>query len=215
MAFTAGTIATNGMELHAEVDANIKTIVLKSLSSFLDQIFSTHDLVIGAKKTTFALVANVETVAMPTDLLRANSFSYDIPYQGYTPTEMTINQYNYLQSVFINTKGTPPYHWWPDYQSRVFRFQPITTQALTGVLMYFPQFEDIAEGTDLQFFPMIRLLELYCYLTYVSYTRSVPDPRYLAEYNALYVQLTTKYSATAEVPLKDGAYYKSVEIAIM
>lgn len=214
MTLTAGTIVENGMKLHAEVDSNIKVIILNALSEFLDQIYSTHDLVVGAKKDTFSLTADSETLAMPTDLLRADSFSYDNPYQGYTPTELSATMYNYLQSLFSNTKGTPPYHYWPDFQNRVFRFIPITTSNLTGVIIYYPQFADISDSTDLQFFPMTRLLQLFCYLTYVDYLRNDPAPRYFAEYQALYVQLTTKYSSIAEVPIKDGAYYKSPEVSM-
>lgn len=214
MTIDAGTIVENGMKLHAEVDANIKVVILNALSEFLDQIYSTHDLTVGAKRTTFALVANVETLAMPADLLRADSFSYDTPYQGYTPTVLSATMYNYLQSLFINTKGTPPYHYYPDFQNRVFRFIPITTQALTGIIMYYPQFVDIATGTDLTFFPMTRLLQLFCYLVYVYYLKNEPNQLWLAEYQALYVQLTTKYSAIAEVPIKDGAYFKSPEVSI-
>jgi hypothetical protein len=214
MTLLAGTIVENGMKLHAEVDANIKVIILNALSEFLDQIFSTHDLTIGAKKSTFSLTANDETVAMPTDLLRVDSFSYDVPYQGFTPTELSATMYNRLQSLYINTQGSPPYHYWPDYQNRVFRFTPTTTQNLTGVIMYYPQFIAITVDTDLQFFPLTRLLQLFCYLTYVDYLRNDPVQRYLAEYSALYVQLTTKYSSIAEVPRKDGAYYKSPEIAM-
>lgn len=214
MTIDAGTIVENGMKLHAEVDSNIKTIILNSLSEFLDQIYSTHDLTVGAKRATFALVADTETLAMPADLLRADSFSYDNPYQGYTPTVLSATMYNYLQSLFINTKGTPPYHYYPDFQNRVFRFLPVTTQALTGIIMYYPQFADIVTGTDLTFFPMTRLLQLFCYLTYVYYLKNEPNRLWLAEYQALYVQLTTKYSSIAEVPIKDGAYFKSPEVSI-
>lgn len=213
-AHTAGDIVEEGMKLHAEVDSNIKTIILNALGEFLDQIYSTHDLTIGAKKDTFSLTANLETLAMPADFLRIDSFSYDNPYQGYTPTEKSATMYNYLQSLFINTKGTPPYHYWLDYQNRVFRFIPVTTQDLTGVIMYYPQFADIVAATDLKFFPMTRLLQLFSYLTYVYYTKTDPNPLWLAEYQALYIQLTTKYSSIAEVPIKDGAYFKSPEVSI-
>ena len=214
MTLTAGKIVEEGMKLHAEIDANIKVIILNALSEFLDQIYSTHDLVVGAKRTTFSLTADSETLTMPTDLLRADSFSYNNPYQGYTPTELSATMYNYLQSLFINTKGTPPYHYYPDFQERVFRFQPITTQDLTGIMMYYPQFQDITAETNLQFFPLTRLLQLFSYLTYVHYTKSEPNSLWLAEYQVLYVQLTTKYSAIAEVPIKDGAYFKSPEVSI-
>lgn len=214
MTLIAGDIVENGMKLHAEVDSNIKTIILNALSEFLDQIYSTHDLTIGAKRIAFSLTADSETLAMETDLLRADSFSYDNPYQGYTPTEISATMYNYLQSLFINTKGTPPYHYYPDFQNRVFRFIPITTQDLTGIMMYYPQFIAITANTDLQFFPMTRLLQLFSYLTYVYYLKDEPNQLWLAEYQALYVQLTTKYSSIAEVPIKDGAYFKSPEVSI-
>jgi hypothetical protein len=173
-----------------------------------------HDLVVGAKKATFSLTANSETLAMPADLLRADSFSYDNPYQGYTPTELSATMYNHLQSLFSNTKGTPPYHYYPDFQDRVFRFIPVTTSNLTGILMYYPQFATITTAYDLQFFPLTRLLVLFCYLQYVYYLKNEPTQLWLAEYQALYVQLTTKYSAIAEVPIKDGAYYKSPEVSM-
>ncbi len=214
MAIDAGTIVENGMKLHAEVDSNVKTIILNALSEFLDQIYSSHDLVIGAKKDTFSLTANSETLAMPADLLRVDSFPYDTPYQGYTPVELSATRYNYLQSLYINTKGTPPYHYWPDFQNRVFRFLPITTSGLTGVILYYPQFQDITTSTDLTFFPLTRLLQLFCYLTYVYYLKDEPNQLWLSEYNALYVQLTTKYSSIAEVPQKDSAHYKSISVSI-
>ncbi len=210
----AGTIVESGMKLHAEVDANITTIILNALSEFLDQIYSTHDLVVGAKKATFTLTANVETLAMPADFLRADSFSYDSPYQGHIPAELSATRYNYLQSLFANTTGAPPSHYWPDYQNRVFRFIPVTTVGLTGVIMYYPQFDAITAAYDLTFFPLTRLLQLFSYLTYVDYLRDTPSQRYVAEYSALYVQLTTKYSSIAEVPVKDSAYYKNPEVSI-
>ncbi len=214
MALIAGTVVEKGMKLHAEVDSNIKTIILDALSEFLDQIYSSHDLKIGAKKTTFSLTANLETVAMETDLLRPDSFSYDTPYQAYTPTEISATRYNYLQSLYANTTGTPPHHYFPDYQSRVFRFIPVTTSALTGVLMYYPQFEAMTANTDLQFFPLTRLLQLFCYLNYVYYLKDDPNQLWLSEYGALYTQLITKYSSIAEVPVKDGTYYKTPSVSI-
>jgi len=80
--------------------------------------------------------------------------------------------------------------------------------------MYYPQFADITASTDLTFFPMTRLLELFCYLEYVDYDRAVPVPRWLDEYNALYTQLVGKYSARHPMPVKDPDYYRDISVSM-
>ena len=214
MAYTAGTIVEDGMKLHADVDANIKTIILTDLSHYLDKLWSIYDIDQSAKTSTITLVSGTETVSMPTDLLRLVSITYDDPYRGFAPKELTPRMYNYWQSVYQNTSGTPPWGVWANYGDRTFNFQPVPSAAITGKVMYYPQFVDITTNTDLQFFPLLRLLELFAYMTYALYDGVEPKAMYMQEFKELESQLTFKYWSGGDAPIKDASWYLDPDISI-
>ena len=214
MALTAQTIVQTGMRLHADLDDNIESLIYTLLGSYLDKLWSIFDIDQAATISAITILNSTEEVSMPTDLLRVDSITYDSPYQGMSPRILTPRQYNYAQSALINTSGSPPYGVWPDYSNRQFKFQPIPSVGLTGKVMYYPQYTDITSSTDLQFFPLTRLLELFAYLAYTRYNGVPPDPMYAQEYAELETQLTTKYWSGGDPPTKDAAWFNSVNVAI-
>lgn len=214
MSLTAQTIIERGMKMHAEVDTNVRTIILEQLSDFLDGLYAVFDLDQSVKSTDITTTANSETVTMPTDLLRVDSIVWAEPYYGSMPRVLSPKEYNIAQSSYSNTTGNPPFAVFFDYQGRVLRFQPIPSGALTAKLMYYPQHSDIALATDLQYFPMTRLLVLFAYLSYVDYDRAIPAPRHQLEYETLLSQFTFRYRSKIDPPELDGAYYKTVDVAI-
>ncbi len=215
MTMTAQTIVETGMKLHGDLDSNVRTLIYTLLGSYLDKLWSIFDVDQAAKIMPLTISNGVETVAMETDMLRLDSITYDSPYQGMSPHKLTPRQYNYAQSALVNTSGSPPTYVWPDYGNRLLKFQPIPSVGITGKIMYYPQFADIAAGTDLQFFPMTRLLELFAYLAYARYDGVQPDPQYSQEFAQLELQFTAKYWSGGDPPTKQGSsWYNSVGIAI-
>lgn len=211
---TAQGIIERGMKLYAEVDTNIRAVILDQLSDYLDKLWASYDINQAAKTATIALSASTETVAMPTDLLRVDSITYDDPYRGFMPRELTPRQYNYWQSIYQNTSGTPPWGFWPNYADRTLHFQPVSGAAINGLLMYYPQYADVALATDLSFFPNTRQLVLFCYLSYVYYDHAEPNPLYLQEFQQIESLLTFKYWSGGDSPVKDEDWYWSPEISI-
>jgi hypothetical protein len=202
------------MKLHGDLDANVASIIYTLLGSYLDYLWSIYDINQAAIRADITITSGIETVAMPTDLLRLDSIAYDSPYQGYSPDILTPRQYNMVQSIYQNTSGSPPLAVWPDYSNRVYRFQPIPSVTLTGKQMYYPQFQSIAAATDLQFFPLTRLLELFAYVTYATYDGVEPNPLYVQQFQNLEQQLTFKYWSGGDPPVKDPAWYSSPTIAM-
>ncbi len=214
MALTAETIVQNGMKLHADLDTNIQTLILSLLGTYLDKIWSVFDIEYAAVIADITISSGTKEVSMETNLLRLDSITYDVPYQGMAPVILTPRQYNYAQSALINASGSPPEYVWADYTNRNFVFQPVPTTSLTGKVMYYPQYATLSTSTDLQFFPMTRLLELFAYLAYTRYDGVLPDQMYAQEFTELETQLTTKYWARGESPIKDPAWFNYVNIAI-
>lgn len=214
MTLTAQTIVQRGMKLHADLDSNVETLILSLLGTYLDKLWSIYDINQAAVIAAITINSNDSTVAMPTDLLRVDSITYDNPYQGTSPLELTPKQYNYAQSYTINYSGSPPEAFWPDYTNREFVFVPVPTTTFTGKVMYYPQYATIAAATDLQFFPLTRLLELFAYLAYASYDRVQPDALYAQEFKEIEAQLTFKYWSGGDPPSKDGSWYNTPSVAI-
>ncbi len=214
MTLTAQTIVETGMALHGDLDSNVASLIYTTLGSYLDKLWSIFDIDQAAVIASITIISGTENVAMATDLLRVDSITYDSPYQGMSPQILTPRKYNFAQSTLVNTSGSPPYAVWPDYTNRVFKFQPIPSVGLTGKVMYYPQYATITASTDLQFFPLTRLLELFAYMAYVKYDGVLPDEDYRIEFKELETQLTTKYWSGGDPPFKGGPWYSNVSVAI-
>lgn len=205
---TVQDIIENGMAMHAKIDNNVRARILNNLSSYLDKLYAIYDLDRSIKFVSITISANVETVAMPTDMYKFDSIAYDSPYQGTIIREVNASKYNYLQSIFTNNAGAPPIYVWNDWFSRVMRLQPISTVDITAKLVYFPEFATIALGDELQtVFPITRLLELFCYLEYTKYDRVQPEAGWHAEFKELEAQFIYKYRALPNPPVKDSGVY--------
>lgn len=214
MALTAETIVQTGMKLHGDLDSNITSLIYTLLGSYLDKLWAIYDINQAAISASITITSGISTVSMPTDLLRLDSITYNSPYQGYAPDILTPREYNYAQSLYQNTSGSPPLAVWPDYSNRVYRFVPVPSVTLTGEQMYYPQFQSISSSTDLQFFPLTRLLELFAYIAYTTYDGVQPNPIYVTEFQSLEQQLTFKYWSGGDPPTKDPKSYYSPSIAM-
>jgi len=211
MAITAQTIIERGMKKHAEVDTNVRALILENLSDFLDELYSIYDLNQAVKSSSITISA--ETVAMPTDFLRLANVVYDSPWFGYEPTEIFATEYNKYQSLLSTTNVTPPQYVYADHPGRVLRFLPVTSGSVTGKLTYYPQFADLALATDLQFFPMQSLLVLFCYLDYCEYDQAEPRPRLAQAFERLRLQLQIKYNEKKESPRLSDRFFGTVSTA--